>query len=164
MSSICLPINFTFMCASIPHSVPYDDVISTSACCISRQDFPCRGHYRHKVRYNGATIWSSYVLSCSRKRRVFSVPWEYFVGFFIWSDRRVLHYRDSAGSLGIILKKRQRDSTPRETSQRGETSWNVNAKSSGAPTVDPSNLLAKIMLVHMLRKILVFLRFSPTSL
>lgn len=76
---------------------------------------PCRGRYRRKTRYNGATTWPPYVLSCSRNRRVFSVPWEHFVGFFIRSDRQALHYRGPAGaSLGIILRERQRDVIPRE--------------------------------------------------
>ena len=78
--------------------------------CISRQDFPCRGRYWHKVRYNGAMTWPPYILFCSRNRRVFSVSWEHFVGFFICSNRQALHYRGPAGiSLGIILRKRQRE-------------------------------------------------------
>lgn len=44
-SSICLPINFMFASAIVVHSVPNDDVISTSERCISRQDFPYRRCY-----------------------------------------------------------------------------------------------------------------------
>lgn len=85
------------------------------------------------------------------------MPWEHFVGFFIRFDRRALHYRGPAGtSLEIILRERQRDVIPREASQRGETSWNVNAKSSGASIVDASNLFAKIKPVHIPGKMLAF--------
>lgn len=96
-----------FASATVVHSVPNDDVISTSERCISRQDFPAT-LYRHKVRYNGATIWPPYVLSCSRNRRVFSVSWEYFDGFFIRSDRWVLHYKGPAGAplAGNYIKEK----------------------------------------------------------
>lgn len=149
-----------FASATVVHSVPNDDVISTSERCISRQDFPYRRCYIDircditALRYGRHTFCPARVTGeYSACRGSTSLDFLYgptAKSCIIKALRALL-------SLRIILRKRQqRCATPREASQRGETSWN--AKSSrNVPIMDPSNLLAKIMHEHVPSKVLVFL-------
>jgi len=73
-------------------------------------------------------------------------------------------YKPCGRLTGNYIKgKTERDVIPREASQRGETSWNVNAKSSGASIVDSSNLFAKIIPVHVPEKLLAFVYAAFSS-
>lgn len=163
-SSICLPINFMLASAILTHPVPNDDVISTSERCISGQDFP----YRRRcidIRCD--------ITSLRYDRRTFC-PARVTGDYSGCRGSTLLDFLYGPTAKSCIIKALRvplaenyiKEKTSRDVLPQGKL--RSEARLPGTRSLlevfpDPSNLFAKIMLVHVPSKILVLLRSTFPS-